>query len=119
LRSSAWHIANDSLRRIFGEGEVHRHCGFNLYGLAVQQIRLVLPLLDGFDCRGREHGMSADELDVLHVSRFADEDSQDNAPLDTRLPREGRVDWTYLLNPQALNYALGDAHPRWNCLSGG
>jgi hypothetical protein len=35
------------------------------------------------------------------------------------LPREGRVDWTYLLNPQALNYALGDAHPRWNCLSGG
>ena len=48
--------------------------------LAVQQKRLVLPLLDGLDGGRGEHGMSADQLHILHVARFADLHFQQNEP---------------------------------------
>jgi hypothetical protein len=48
-----------------GERKVYLHLRFDLNWLAVQQVGLVLPLLDGFDRRRSEHGVSTDEAQVL------------------------------------------------------
>ena len=55
-----------------GESEVHLYLRIDFDRLSVQQIRLVLPLLHGFD-RGRgQHWVSADQLQVLDVAVLAD-----------------------------------------------
>src|ERR1035438_9875653 len=45
-----------------GEGEVHLHLGLDLDRFSVQQVRLILPLLHGFDRGGSQHGVPADQL---------------------------------------------------------
>ena len=55
-----------------GEREVHLHLRLNLDRLSVQQIRLVLPLLHGFDRGRRQHRMPADQLKVFDRAFFAD-----------------------------------------------
>jgi hypothetical protein len=55
-----------------GQRKVHLHRGFHLDRLAVEQVRLVFPLLYGFN-RGRgQHGVSTDQAKILNVACLAD-----------------------------------------------
>jgi len=55
-----------------GQGEVDLNCCFYFDRLAIQQIRLVLPLLHSFDRRRGQHGMSADQMQIFDRAILAD-----------------------------------------------
>src|SRR5258708_27293986 len=48
-----------------GEGEVYLYLRVDFNRLSVQEIRPVLPLLHGFDCRRSQHRMPAYQLQIL------------------------------------------------------
>ena len=81
-----------------GEYEVHLNLGFDLDGLAVQQVRPVLPLLDGFDSRRSECRMTADEFDFVDVALLVDRGIQDYGALNMLFAGVGRIRWIYPLN---------------------
>ena len=92
-----------------GECEVHLYRRFHFHRFAVQQVRLVLPLLHSFDGRGRQHGMAADQTEVLNVTRLADLRLKDNGPLNASLPRQRWVRWLNALHQKAVRHTGGNA----------
>src|SRR6266576_996647 len=88
-----------------GQREVHLHLRINFDRFAVQQVRLVLPLLHRLD-RGRsQHRVTADQLQVLDVASLADLRLQDHRSLNTSLTRQRRVRRIYPADQQALRNA--------------
>ena len=72
---------------------------------------LNLPLLDGFNRRRSQNGMSAEKLDALHVPGLADHDLSDDRALDSRLAGQRRINRRNLIDDQTLhNFSLGE-HP--------
>jgi hypothetical protein len=55
-----------------GQGKVHLHRRFHFDRFAVEQVRLVLPLLYSFNRRRRQHRMPTDQAEILDVAGFAD-----------------------------------------------
>src|SRR5512146_660930 len=65
--------------------EVHHYLGVHCHWFTVQHVGLVAPLLHGFNCSRGQHGMSADQLQVLDRTVLADLRLQQNLPLDAGL----------------------------------
>ena len=56
----------------FTEREVDRDLGFDVYGIPVQQVWPVFPLLDGIEGGRRQHGVTREEFDAYDVARAID-----------------------------------------------
>src|ERR1700683_1199982 len=65
-------MAYTGLSLASGQGKVHCNFGIHFDRFAIQQIRLVLPLLDGVERALHQHGMPADQLQVFDSTVFAD-----------------------------------------------
>src|SRR5579864_1096617 len=93
-----------------GEGEVDLHLGFDLYWFTIEQVGLVLPLLDGFDRSRSQHGVPADQLQVLNAAILADLSLQDDRTLNARLTCQRRIIGADLADQKSGRYAGGNAH---------
>ena len=79
------------------EREINLYLRVDFNWLAVEQIRFVLPTLNSFQRRGREHGVAADKFDMDNVAFFVDFDVEQDYALDVLFAgfaRIGRVDFT-------------------------
>lgn len=86
--------------------EVDRDLRLNLHRLAVQKIRLVLPLLDGVaGCFG-QLSVAADDLDMGDIAVLGNRRHQLDYPLDVHPKRILRVRRSYFLKQEALRNAL-------------
>jgi hypothetical protein len=63
--------------------EIYCYLGFHCHRLSIQKIGFVLPFLYSIDRRLRQHGMPANQLQVLNRAIFADFRLQQNSPLNT------------------------------------
>ena len=70
-----------------GKGEIHIDRRFHVNRFTVQVIGLVTPLLHGFHCGLDEHGMTADDAQILYRAVFADKCLQYHASLNASLTR--------------------------------
>src|SRR5271169_3594741 len=93
------------------QGEINIDRGVNLYRLAVEVVRLVLPLLYCIQRRTREHGVTADYVQVLNAAIFADQGLKHYNPLNTGLASKRRIGRLHFVDQQSLRNALGYAHP--------
>src|SRR5579864_6268440 len=98
-----------------GKREVHLDLRFHFHWLAIQQVGLVFPLLYGFNRRRSQHGMPADQAQVLNVSTLAYLCLQKNRSLDSRLARQRRIGRVHFANQQTLRYALRDTDALRSC----
>src|SRR5215471_17963795 len=89
-----------------GQCEVHHNRCVDLDWLAVEEVRLVLPLFHGFNCRGSQHRMTADQCQVLDGAVLADHRLQDYLALDARLPGNRGIIRLHLVNQETLRDAL-------------
>ena len=82
-----------SLKRshLLGERKVDSNGGNNCHRFAVQQGRLVFPLLDGIDSCLDQQWVASDNFQVVDRSFFADFSFQNNDTLNTGLLRERRI----------------------------
>jgi hypothetical protein len=60
------------VQSLVGQLEIHQDLGFDRHRVAVEVVRLVLPLADGFDGGTRQNRISADNFQILDVARLAD-----------------------------------------------
>ncbi len=54
------------------QAEVHLYLGLDRHRFAIEQVRLIAPLLHGFDGRWRQHRVPADQLQILNRAILAD-----------------------------------------------
>src|SRR5580704_13011722 len=108
--SAGLRIGNRLLAAV--QAEIDNYLGLNRYRLSIEQVRLVAPLFHGLDCGRGQHGMPADQLQILNRTFFADLRLEHDLPLDARLPRQRRIIGLHSLDQQALRYTQRNAHAR-------
>ena len=67
--------------------EVHGDVGVDFHRLAVEHVRLVLPLFHRVHRGSGQHGMAADDAHAFHLSVLADHGLQHHRALDVRASR--------------------------------
>ena len=80
-----------SLRWRVAQGEIDRDLRFNLHGMAIQQIRPVLPLLHCVERRLRKQRMSGNYGQVSNVTALVDDGVDDDRPLNPLSARIRRI----------------------------
>src|ERR1700716_99491 len=91
---------------LFWQLEIDRDLRLNFHGLAVEEIRFVLPLKDGFPGRASEYGISGERFHGDNVSAFADRGLEFNCSLDMHAQSVGWVDRLNFLGQQSLRDSL-------------
>src|SRR5580698_6756582 len=93
-----------------GQAEIHLHRRFHCHWLAVEQVRLIAPLLDGLNRRRRQHRMPTDQLQVLNGPLFADFRLQYYRALNAGLLRQLRIIRRNFLDQKPSRDARGDMY---------
>src|SRR5712671_449009 len=78
-------------KRLTTHAELHRDGGVHFHRLAIQDVRLVSPLLHRFHRVVYQHGMAADHLQAFNRPLFADYRLKNNVSGDVGLLRDGRI----------------------------
>jgi len=85
-------------------------CSFNLYGLPVQNVWPIAPLLGRLDRCGSQQRVPADNLQALNASVFTDNCRQYHNTLNAGVPCHRWVGGLNPIDQQTLDDALGNAH---------
>src|SRR5579872_6473256 len=93
-----------------GQSKVHRNLRLDFDRFAIQNVRLVLPLLYRFDGCRRQHGMATDQTQILDSPIFADLGLQQHTPLDACLASQRWIIRLYFANQQSLSHTLRHAN---------
>ena len=67
---------------LLSQGKVHGDLRFDFNDLAIQDVRPILPLADGIDGCGHQHGMAGDEFQIFDCTFLADYGCQYNRILN-------------------------------------
>ena len=91
---------------LVGKFEIHQDLSFDRHGVAVEVVRLVLPLVHSFNRRSSQHCIATDDLEIFDVTGLADGRLQLNRTLDAHLQCLRWIPWLHALQDQPLHHAL-------------
>src|ERR1019366_2968517 len=93
--------------------EHHRNGGFNLHGLAVEQIWTITPLFDRIDRGRREHGMSAYQRQILDLTVLGNNCREDHGTRNPSRASDLRIGGLNPVNQHTLRHSLRDPYALW------
>src|ERR1700727_1031408 len=95
------------------QSEVNLYFRIYFDRFAVEQVRLVFPLLHRLDCRRSQHWMPTYQGEVFDRTILADHRMQHDLALNAGLPRQRRIGGIHFANQKSGRYTLRYPHALW------